>query len=324
MPTNVSDVDAWTDPVVAPSGGDLRRSESVLQPVQHLANRTRYLLNEHVISPPAVGSTTDSLNPTGWSDATVVMLQTSSIVGFLNGANASVRQARKTIVNAGSFPLAFVNDGTTTGSKFVTPSGQANYILYAGNSVDIVLVSGVWRVLDAQPTFANTNVNLGGTAEVLYADLAGAIVPRARKVMLPLESISGAQWKPSLTSGALETSESAALYQIGVRLPGFSTLTGVRVLIEHGSATGSLSAHLYKSVSDTSAPYGASSNSALGVAGSPTSAGFHLLELSLSEVIQNDTTAYTLKVLSSFGAPTTPDRLHWIELAFSDPGPRNY
>lgn len=45
MPQNVTDVDAFTDPITAPAGADVRDSASVLQIAQKLANRTRWLAN---------------------------------------------------------------------------------------------------------------------------------------------------------------------------------------------------------------------------------------------------------------------------------------
>jgi hypothetical protein len=45
MPVNIIDVSTFTDPVTAPAGGDVRNAASVVDPVQKLANRTRWLKN---------------------------------------------------------------------------------------------------------------------------------------------------------------------------------------------------------------------------------------------------------------------------------------
>lgn len=45
MPTDITDVDAFTAPVVAPASGDARTAASVVQGLQPLANRTRAAIN---------------------------------------------------------------------------------------------------------------------------------------------------------------------------------------------------------------------------------------------------------------------------------------
>lgn len=45
MPTNITDVSAFTSPVVAPADGDARNAASMTQGEQPLADRTRFLLN---------------------------------------------------------------------------------------------------------------------------------------------------------------------------------------------------------------------------------------------------------------------------------------
>jgi hypothetical protein len=45
MPTTITDVNAFTDPITAPAGSDARVAASVVDPVQKLANRTRWLAN---------------------------------------------------------------------------------------------------------------------------------------------------------------------------------------------------------------------------------------------------------------------------------------
>lgn len=47
MPVNIVDVSTFEDPIVAPAGADVRDSASVRTIAQGLANRTRYLKNEH-------------------------------------------------------------------------------------------------------------------------------------------------------------------------------------------------------------------------------------------------------------------------------------
>ena len=46
MPTNLTDVSTFTDPVAVPVDSDPRNAASVETPFQALANRTRYLLNQ--------------------------------------------------------------------------------------------------------------------------------------------------------------------------------------------------------------------------------------------------------------------------------------
>lgn len=45
MPVNITDVDAFTDPITAPAGADAANAASVVDVAQKLANRTRYLAN---------------------------------------------------------------------------------------------------------------------------------------------------------------------------------------------------------------------------------------------------------------------------------------
>lgn len=45
MPSNITDVDAFTADVTVPSGADARTASSVITPIQALSNRCRYLYN---------------------------------------------------------------------------------------------------------------------------------------------------------------------------------------------------------------------------------------------------------------------------------------
>jgi hypothetical protein len=325
MPTNLVDVDVWSDTVVGPADGDLSNAATYLQPSQILANRTRYLLNEHPITPAALGLNTDSLNPTGWSDATLVVLSTSSLAGFIAGANASVRRTRKTLLNLGPQPIALQNDATTAGAKFATPFGETQYVMYAGESVDIVLVSGVWRILDSKTQFFRNSIQLSGSSsEVLYTDTAGSSSPRTRTVMLPLGAVDGAEWQPDISGRHIYTAHNNSHYHAGIQLPGFSRLTRVRALVEHGTSIGVFTINVFKAVADKTAPYGASSMTTLGTTTSPTAAGVHLLEISLDELIDNANATYKFAAYSSDGAGSEIDKILWVELQFSDPGPRNY
>lgn len=57
MPIDITDVSVFTDPVTAPAGADPANAASVVDPVQKLANRTRYLYDKfeavtgHVVLP---------------------------------------------------------------------------------------------------------------------------------------------------------------------------------------------------------------------------------------------------------------------------------
>lgn len=55
MPTNLTDVDAFTSPVAIPTDGDTRNAASVLPAFQALADRTRYLNN--LVNPSGVART---------------------------------------------------------------------------------------------------------------------------------------------------------------------------------------------------------------------------------------------------------------------------
>src|SRR5688500_11642128 len=46
MPVNITDADLFTDPVTAPDDGDDANGATFQDPIQDLANRTRYLKNK--------------------------------------------------------------------------------------------------------------------------------------------------------------------------------------------------------------------------------------------------------------------------------------
>jgi hypothetical protein len=325
MPTSITDVDDFTDTVVGPADGDLRNSASVIQALQHLSNRTRYLANEQIITPATLGATTDTLTATGWSKATVALIQTSSIVGFVNGADGSVLRKRKTLVNGGSLPISLVNNATTAGTKFLTPGGEDNYILYGGESVDILLTSGYWVILDSQPKVMRAGPLLAGSAEILYASLAGAIEKRERVVTLPLDGISDGTWTvPIGTSNALLCKGfSSGNYRQGLHLPYGAVLKKVRVLVDHGSTDGTLLMSVIRGAQQKVSPY-SSSNILLGSAETTNAGGFHLLETTMSETIDNVNYEYRVHVRSSTLGSGQADIIEFIEITFDDPGPRNY
>lgn len=56
MPINITDVSTFTDPITAPAGADPANAASVVEPIQKLSNRTRFLRNKydvdgHVVLP---------------------------------------------------------------------------------------------------------------------------------------------------------------------------------------------------------------------------------------------------------------------------------
>lgn len=58
MPVNLTEVSAFTDPVVVPTGGDAHNAASVRTPLQALANRTRFLYDQLGLASLAVDALT--------------------------------------------------------------------------------------------------------------------------------------------------------------------------------------------------------------------------------------------------------------------------
>lgn len=80
MPVNITDVDAFTDPITSPAGADPANAASVLQIAQKLANRTRYLYNL------LVGSGTRTLRLSPWIGVGVAASSSAAPV-WLSQAN---------------------------------------------------------------------------------------------------------------------------------------------------------------------------------------------------------------------------------------------
>jgi hypothetical protein len=122
MPVNITDVDAFTDPITAPAGGDVRNSASVVAVAQKLANRTRNLKNRldalfdvanELVYPSGAQTRTIWIPPSGftWSNQDVLGGSRPDQWGIRQGGGPML-----SFVNLGLAicPInAFVPDGVT-------------------------------------------------------------------------------------------------------------------------------------------------------------------------------------------------------------------
>lgn len=96
MPSNITDVDEFTDPVQGPTDGEAATGASVLLGLQDLANRTRYLKNQ--LEAPQFDSARGQYAVSGTPDGSFRLVLTATSVNELTLASREV-----TIVTAGLY-----------------------------------------------------------------------------------------------------------------------------------------------------------------------------------------------------------------------------
>jgi hypothetical protein len=101
------------------------------------------LPDEIVASMPniAAGANILDYNPAGWLGATIVLLMADSGSNVIRGLEHTGARRRKTLVNIGSWPIRFLNDGAS-GFGNRTYLAQTDFWLHPGEAVNIVHLQG--------------------------------------------------------------------------------------------------------------------------------------------------------------------------------------
>lgn len=119
MPVNITDVDAFTDPITAPAGADAANAASVVQIAQKLANRTRYLFNRiengYFLKSIVVYTASDT-----WTKAADVRAVRVIVVGGGGGGGAGSAGADDASGSGGG--------GGGVASKFITAPGASETV----------------------------------------------------------------------------------------------------------------------------------------------------------------------------------------------------
>jgi hypothetical protein len=169
-----------------------------------------------------------------------------------------------------------------------------------------------------------------------YCTAGGVSTTKTRTVLVPLLNQraltdDGAHWTGHL-GGYLGCFTALDVIQIPINpttVPSGCTLTRVRACVKQ-AATASIDMKMlvYKSAADTSGPGGTSTLTQLGSEDSAADSGFDILSSgSFSEAIDRSANTYFVEIWASDAVGPDdafhPDEIHWVELQFSDPGPRN-
>jgi hypothetical protein len=156
-------------------------------------------------------------------------------------------------------------------------------------------------------------------------DLAYA-TPRSRTALLNLTG--GAHYTGTWNFGTSkwQGSTNSSTLAFSLSLPGGATITRVRAGVQQGATPASgCSIALLEITPNKGAVPAASTRDTLG-GDAATAAGFARLEITPSPIpsTNNILRWHELVFQTSNVATTTPDELHWLEIQFTDPGPRNY
>lgn len=353
MTANITDVDAFTDPVVIPSDTEAANSASILLFTQSLANRTRNLKNRldkqaATISPAAITSDQTDYAPTGGANAWLWRLTSDAnrtIKGMIPG---DVRL----IANIGTFTISVEFDATgqTAGYQFA-PSPDAplfsTYGIPAGNTALFIYdaTSAKWRVVEQDIsqrgwTFAGslnfTNANglqaRGGpvkalnTSDFSFCNSSGVDTAKSRTVMVALRNAGPAGW--TNTAGGLVSTAANAPVELPLDfIPTGAVITRVRVAYDNnGAPTVAPSFTLVRKTPDKATPaigtlstIRADTDGTAGTLANP--AQIMSTGTFTSAVVNRATEEWYVRIVGSDNA--SGDIILWVEVIFDDPGPRN-
>jgi hypothetical protein len=357
MPSNVTDVDAFTDPVQIPADTEEATSASVLLFVQSLANRTRNLKNrvdefEAVISPPQITSNQDNYAPTGGAAAKVWLLDVDAartIKGMLPGDWRILTNTSDFIIS-----LEFDATGQTAGYQFAPGPDSSLFSTWAIQAKCSVLCvydttaakwricaeafSSVDRTLAGSINFTNAAGLLakGGPVRALsssagfqYCDSSGAATTKSRTVMVSLsKALAVGTWVTSLGSnswarGVTNPNGTERLrWQID-DLPHGSRLTQVRMGVEQGAngSTKDMVMEVWESVQSNKTA-GSFANTVTS-RGTDTAAddGEDVLVVSGLTIDISKTTDTVIVEVTTSDSGSSADSVLWLELTLDDPGP---
>jgi len=302
----------------------------------------------------------DNYAPMGWSGAGVVRLDPDA-AWTIRGFAASATVTRKLIVNVDATIRLTLknNDGTqTAGNKILTPTGR-DYLLQAGSSCWVYYdtTSAAWRIA----TDKNTSTDLAADITATYGFLAQAftwsalhtfdVAPmfsdgleaqnaigttdfftyldvRTTKLLIPLTSgnagTSG-DYTFSSYGSAYTIVDDAYLYVPMDCIPSGSIITKVRAgYIQTGSPGGGNEATLTLYKTAPNLVSGAlSAPTAVDSATGDTAAGTHVMDTgTIAETVDRNSHNY-LVALKAGGGSASATEFNWIEVSFTDPGPRN-
>lgn len=169
----------------------------------------------------------------------------------------------------------------------------------------------------------------GPTNEALYTDEAGLPVPRRRTVMIDPAAIQGAAWQPRVqgTAGATGTNLSGGWGKLLLPIPSGGQLKRVRIGYEHKVAGDSADIYIRRTTYAKTTPF--TQYPAFKLIDKPTSGTIGQEVWDSDEItdpaLDASTTSYTLEISASDDTTQPlPDIVHWIELQYLDPGPRNF
>lgn len=232
-----------------------------------------------------------------------------------------------------SVPAA--GDNRTAASVETPLQGLANRTRNLKNRLDgIDAANHTWsgtNTFSASPVFsagiATPGINLDHASNE-YAYLT----PRARTVMLPLPSgaADSADWRPYGDGRWLSVGPAATYVKVVVPiyLPNAATFTAVRIGVQNTTGAGiGVKATVYGAQANKTTPSSGSAVAVAGIALGGTTVGAAssaVIPLVLAgggtEVVSNAGTSYHIAIEA--GDPGL--FLWWVEVQFTDPGPRNY
>jgi hypothetical protein len=180
----------------------------------------------------------------------------------------------------------------------------------------------------ARSVGAFNNVVFGPNSEPLYGDAAGVPGPRLRTVMLEPCGLNG--WDPRAMQGAGAASQdpsrnSIGWGKIGLPVPYGGGLVRVRVGYERKAAGDDANLWVRKAMPAKTVPFGEYVSLELFEL-STTCTGQQIVDLGpITDTLDTSVAVYSLEIGPSANrTQPLPDVVHWIEMQYLDPGPRNF
>jgi hypothetical protein len=173
MPTNITDVSTFSDPVVGPADGDTRNASSVLTGLQHLANRTRWIYDlltstgiGRVRTVASVGALKALASPSP-GDVVILLVGIPQVYIF------------RSVALAGTDITGMRYDSTTVAGQWVSPwfyLADVSGTFAPGPRLDVQVLPPPNRVVDIPESIVSSPSSLswtsGGTWRALDASLA--------------------------------------------------------------------------------------------------------------------------------------------------------
>ncbi len=157
MSQNITDVDAFTEPVTAPATGEAADQATFLAGLQHLANRTRYLYNRLGQIPTLAANKILARASTGATegkdstDFTLTMLARATAVAWLDALNtkgADIAAAASTNIAGATGGLVHVTGDASITALGTAAAGVRRVVVFDGaatlthNGTSLILPNG--------------------------------------------------------------------------------------------------------------------------------------------------------------------------------------